>query len=428
MNRAEWVESWTPEEGENWVAREAAVTARQANCSPPLLVMDRAEGIWVTDVFGRRYIDVYGNNCHHTGYRHPRILGALIAQAEKLSFTSRGLSNPVSIQFAEKLAQLSPHKNARVYAVPGGSAAVETALALARVATNRFKTLSFYGSYHGRTLGALSVGGRSKDTPQKLGPLLPGALHVASFHDRALDIEVSAQRSLDQICKVLFHEGDIACLIAEPIRNGPYVPPSWYWPEVRKLCDRYGILLIFDEIPVGLGKTGHLFNAEAVGVKPDITVLGKSLGGGFVPLAAIVTNGELDCAPDMNIGYYTHEKNPLMAAVGLATLDVLIDEGLPDNAQTLGKRGFEKLTALSQATNKIHNIRGAGLMLGFSLSGDLEAASRSAQQLVFKALELGMIVNYAGGPDVTLSCPLIISPVELDMVFSILTTALSEIK
>ena len=254
MNKKEWVTSRASEEEENWITRDSAVVARQANCSPPLLVMDKAEGVWVTDVSGRRYIDVHGNNCHHTGYKHPRILGALVEQAEKLSFTARGFSNPVSIRFAEKLAQLSPHTDARVYTVPGGSAAVETALTIARVATGRYKTLSFYGSYHGRSLGALSVGARAKDAPAKLGPLLPGALHVASFHDRSGVTEVSARRSLDQIRDVLMNEGDVACLIAEPIRNGPFVPPEWYWPEVRGLCDEHGTILIYDE---GAGRPGQ---------------------------------------------------------------------------------------------------------------------------------------------------------------------------
>ena len=151
------------------------------------------------------------------------------------------------------------------------------------------------------------------------------------------------------------------------------------------------------------------------------------MGGGLVPLSAVVTNGELDCAPDMNIGYFTHERNPLMAAVGLATLEVLVDEELPENAARLGKRGLAKLAEISQKTNKISNIRGAGLMLGFSMSGEFETASSSAQQLVFKALEHGLILNYAEGPDVTLSCPLVISPTELEMIFSVLSKALFEI-
>lgn len=427
MNRQEWVASWANESDAEWIARDADVIAKQANCTPPLLIMSKAEGVWVTDTSDRRYIDVHGNNCHHTGYKHPRILGVLVEQAEKLSFTSRGFSNPISIRFAERLAALSPHEGAKVYTVPGGSAAVETALAIARVTTGRYKTLSFYGSYHGRSLGALSAGGRTKDAPARLGPLLPGALHVASFHERTGVSEASARRSLDQIRDVLVHEGDVACLIAEPVRNGPYIPPNWYWPEVRKLCDQHGTLLIFDEVPVGLGKTGHLFNAEAVGAIPDITVLGKSLGGGFVPLSAVVTNGTLDCAPEMNIGYFTHERNPLMAAVGLEVLDVLVDEELPLNAAQLGKRGLEKLNEIALKTNQIGNIRGAGLMLGFSMSGDFETATDRAQQLVYKALEHGLILNYAGGPDVTLSCPLVISPAELDMVFSMLCKTLADV-
>src|SRR5262249_6356679 len=157
----------------------------------------------------------------------------------------------------------------RVLFVPGGSAAVELALMIAKAHTGRHKTVSFLDSYHGRSAGALSVGGALRDKSPRLGPLMPGALHAPPFYPlsgnaaiRYEDIPASAAASIAHLRILFENEKDIATLIAEPIRNGPYVPPPDYWPAVRELCDRHGALLIFDDIPTGLGKTGRLFNCE----------------------------------------------------------------------------------------------------------------------------------------------------------------------
>src|SRR5262249_49193975 len=158
------------------------------------------------------------------------------------------------------------------------------------------------GSYHGHGFGAFGLARSEPDA--RLGPFLPGRHHALGYwHD--------AEQSLAEIREILGRAGGtIGAFIAEPIRSSCHVPPSWFWPEVRKLCDAHRTLLICDEIPSGLGKTGRFFAFEHMGVAPDVVVLGKALGGGVVPIAAVIADARLDVAPDLDLGHYTHEKNP----------------------------------------------------------------------------------------------------------------------
>ncbi len=161
---------------------------------------------------------------------------------------------------------------------------------------------------------------------------------------------------------VLEKEGDVAAVVAEPIRSNAYVPPPGFWAEVRAACDAHGALLVFDEVPNGLGKTGRFFAFEHFGAVPDIVVLGKALGGGILPLAAVIARRDLDVAGDLSVGHYTHEKNPLLARAGLTTLDILEQEGLVERASRLGAWALDRLRALVDGT-------GASATSGGSASG-----------------------------------------------------------
>ena len=235
-------------------------------------------------------------------------------QLDELSFAPRRFAPLRAVELAEALGErfqaLTGHKG-RVLFTTGGSDAVEVALKLARAATGRFKTLSFWDAFHGAGFGASSVGGESLFRSGRLGPLLPGSEHVAPFgcyrcaYGHAVDAE--GQPRLEQ-CRlacasmvryVLEREGDVAAVIAEPARAVPYIPPPGYWQAVREACHAHGTLLIFDEIPTGLGKTGRFFAAEHDDAAPDIVVLGKALGGGVLPIAACIAREELNVAATM---------------------------------------------------------------------------------------------------------------------------------
>ncbi len=150
----------------------------------------------------------------------------------------------------------------------------------------------------------------------------------------------------------------VAALEAGPVRNGPFVPPPSYWPHVRELCDRHGTLLIFDEIPTGLGKTGVLFSGQHTGARSDVTVIGKALGGAAMPIAAVIVHQSLDTTGKLDLGYYTHERNPLCAAAGLATLDVIEEEALVTRAARIGARTLERLSSLVARCPHFGRVRG----------------------------------------------------------------------
>ncbi len=437
-SREQWVYHWARAQDAPILERDSRRTMHQANNRPAFLAIRAAEGSFVEDHSGRRYLDLHGNNCHHIGYRHPDLIAGLIDQLSTLPFNIRGFTNEIFVQLAERLAALWPGNDGRLFLVPGGAAAIELALALARVHSGRYKSISFADSYHGRSLGAIGLTGVKRHRSERLGPLLPGALHVPSFKPSqdperaaAADPEVAARSSLDAIHSTMKQEGDIACIIAETIGNGGYRPPDWYWPEVRELCDRHGSLLIFDDIPTGLGKTGALFNSEHFGVTPHMTVLGKALGGTAMPAAAVIADGRLDSAPELNLGYFTHEKNPLMARAALITLEIIQKQNLAERATTLGDALLQCMEEIQRHHSSIvTDVRGEGLMLSLDLtSADCEAAgaSRLAHSVFFRCIEKGVILNYPSyGATLTLSFPLNIAHEHVDLAIRVLNEALDE--
>lgn len=415
------------------LARDAAVFFRQSGSTPCLAAIRKAQGVWLEDADGHRFMDFHGNNAHHIGYGHPRLLAAVERQLRALPFTPRRFTADPAVALAERLTAAWPGGEGRVLLATGGSDAVEIALKVARAATGRYKSISFFGSYHGSGFGALSLGGRPLDRTPRIGPLLPGTLHVPPFYRPAAAKEQGgdeaqwARLSLEAMRQTFLHEPEIAAVIAEPLRSAPYLPTDWYWPEVRALCDRHGALLVFDEIPTGLGKVGRLFASETVGVRPDITVLGKALGGGLLPVAAVIGHARLDVAEELTLGHYTHEKNPVTAAAALATLEILAEERLPERAAELGAVALARLQDLAARRPDIEAVRGRGLLLAFDLAGPPAAAGRRAAALAAELLRRGLSLSVSGDGVVTLSPPLVIERAELDLALDLIEAALEEV-
>ena len=396
--------------------------------SPCTMAIRSALGIWVEDETGRRYRDLYGNNSHHIGYRHPHLVQALREQLDTVPWVSRGFTSAVNAAFAKKLATLVGRPDAKVLTERNGADAVETALALARASTGRYKTISFYGAYHGRSAGALSVSG-SYQHRQGLGPLLPGAIHVPPFHRHAGSApgtthESCARESLTAIRTVFEYERDIGAVIGETIRNFAYVPPDWYWTEVRKLCDHYGALLILDEIATGLGKTGSLFNFQRFDLRPDMVCIAKSIGGAAMPLSAVVVDASLDIDPALNVGYYTNEKNPLGARAGLATLEIIEAESLVENARTLGAHAAVRLDEMRRRHDVITAVRAAGLM--FAVEFEPERGGKELADVVYRGcVDRGVIPMFSPAQTVGFSVPLVIDQRNLDECIDIIDEVIS---
>jgi 4-aminobutyrate aminotransferase len=297
------------------VERDAEAFFHQTGSSPCLAALRGVHGVWLEDSEGRRYVDLHGNTAHHLGYGHPRLLAALRDQLERLPFSPRRFTNEPAVLLAERLLAQWPGPRAKVLFATGGSDAIEIALRLALVATARGEIVSLEGSYHGHGFGALGLSSARMDTRLVAGG--PARHHVTPYWDEAWG---GAERMVSDIERAFsISRGGIAAVIAEPIRSSCHIPPAWLWPAIRQLCDRQGTRLIFDEIPSGLGKTGRFFAFQHFDATPDAAVLGKSLGGGLLPIAAVVADAALNVAPELNLGHYTHEKNPLTTRVALET-------------------------------------------------------------------------------------------------------------
>jgi 4-aminobutyrate aminotransferase len=228
---------------------------------------------------------------------------------------------------------------------------------------------------------------------------------------------------------VLEREGDVAAVIAEPARAVPYIPPPGYWQAVREACHAHGTLLIFDEIPTGLGKTGRFFAAEHDGAAPDIVVLGKALGGGVLPIAACIARDDLNLAGAYALGHYTHEKNPVTAAAALATLEVIESEGLVENAERVGARALARMHEMRRRHPLIGDVRGRGLLLGIELVEDRDSkrpARAAAERVLYRSLANGLSFKTTMGNVLTLTPPLTLTDVELDRALDILEAALGE--
>jgi (R)-1-hydroxy-2-aminoethylphosphonate ammonia-lyase len=234
----------------------------------------------------------------------------------------------------------------------------------------------------------------------------------------------------DYVDYVLEREGDVAAVIAETVRCTPFIPPTDYWRRVRAACHKHGALLILDEIPIGLGRTGRIFAFEHYGIVPDILVLGKGLGGGILPLAAMIAREDLNVAADRALGHYTHEKNPVACAAGLATLQVIEEENLVERARTLGQYALERLRELAGRHRIIGDVRGLGLLLGIELLRDaktLEPATDEAERVMYSALRHGLNFKITMGNILTLTPALTITEAEMNQAIDILDQCLGEI-
>ena len=405
----------------------------QSLSTPVLNVLSRADGIYIEDLEGKKYIDMHGNGVHNAGFNNSAVIAAVKKQLDDgMTFCPRRYTNVPAVELARKLAQITPEGLCRSLFCPGGSEAIEMALMLAKQITGRFKTISFWDSFHGAGFGAASVGGEEHFSG---GPMVPGVFHVEfpnyyrnpwGFNSHE---EVDAE-CLRQIELIIKREPEMAAIIGEPISATPVVPSQDFWEGVKKLCEQYGALLIFDEIIEGFGRTGKMFACEHF-VTPDILVLGKSLGGGLVPFAGLVTHDKYNVLPHRSIGHYTHEKNALCAAAALAEIDYIEEHKLCEHAAQLGEYTIGRLNELKEKHPLIGHVAGLGLHIGIDLVSDPKTKARAvdeAEIVMFKCMEKGLSAKTIEGNVLTLRPALIITQEEMDRAIDIIDDAIGEVE
>jgi len=432
--RQEWQAEHLDAESRALLGEDARYFLKQSLSTPCLNVIRSCHGIYIEDLQGRRYMDFHGNNVHQVGFANPAVIAAIKDQLDELSFCTRRYTNRVAVDLAKKLAEIAPGDLNKVLLCPGGTTAIGIALKLARVVTGRHKTVSMWDSFHGASLDAISIGGEALFR-QDIGPLLPGTEHVPPPDEYRCAFGCGSRGGCDLTCAkyveyILEKEGDVAAVIAEPVRSTPYIPRPEYWQIIREACDRHGALLIFDEIPHALGRTGKMFSCENFGVVPDILVIGKGLGGGIFPLAALIARDKLDVAGDRALGHYTHEKSPVACRAALSTIEYIETHNLVDHARELGRYALDRMNDMMERNPLIGDVRGLGLLLGIELvknRSTREKAIDEAEAVMYSALTKGLSFKLTMGNIITLTPALTITKDEMDKALDIIEECLREI-
>jgi len=418
-----------------WFEEDKEYFIHQSLSTPVLQVLAKSYDIYIEDLQGRRYIDMHGNGVHNAGFSNPEVIEAVKrALDEQLAFTPRRYTNIPVINLAKKLAEITPGDLKRCLFCPGGSEAIEMAIALAKQVTGNFRTISYWGSFHGAGYAAASVGGE-EHFKGGYGPMVPGAIHVDfpdyyrnpwGFDDPE---EVNAE-CIRQIENVMKNEPGIAAIIGEPISATPVIPTKSYWKGVKNLAEQYGALLIFDEIIEGLGRTGEMFACQHF-VTPDVLVLGKSLGGGLLPFAGIVTMDKYNVLQHRSIGHYTHEKNPLCATAALAEISYIEKHGLVENARKVGEFALKRLREMKDRHPLIGNVAGLGLHLGIDLVTDRKRKTRAvkeAEMIMYMCMEKGVAFKIIEGNVITLRPSLTITEDQMDYSLSVIEDAITRVE
>jgi adenosylmethionine-8-amino-7-oxononanoate aminotransferase len=420
-------------------------------------VLAEARGIYMWDVDGKRYLDgSSGAMVSNIGHSNPRVIDAMRRQMEKSTFGYRlHFETEPSERLAAKVASLSPDGMDKVFFVSGGSEAVESAIKLARQYAvtvgqgSRWKVISRFPSYHGSTLGALALTGYAP-LSDPFAPMMQAMPKIpaprAYLDGLAMDDPATGQHYAAMLEASIIEEGPetVLAFIQEPIggaSTGALVPPTGYMQAVREICDRYGILLIHDEVMSGGGRTGKFMGAEHFGVVPDIIAISKGFGAGYAPLGAMIASERL-INPVLDAGGFLHGHtyagNPLACAAGLAVLEEIETDDLMGNAARVGAVLKSRLQNLMQRYSFIGDVRGEGLLLAFELVSDrqtmqpLPKALNAYSELVELAYAEGLIIysrRTRGGVDGDhfLVCPPMITSVDqVDEIIDMLTSALDK--
>lgn len=427
--RLKWNQTITDPLTHQILADDARYFIHQSMSTPCLDVLENCKGSGMQTISGRKLLDFHGNNVHQLGYRNDYVISRITEQLKSLPFSPRRYTNLPAVELARKLADLLPGNLNRSLFAPGGTSVIGIALKLARVVTGKHKLVSLWDSFHGASLDAISAGGEAIFRKQ-MEPLLPGVMHIpppTTFRGIFGDTEEDQLKYADYLEYVIEKDGEVGAFLAETIRNTDVqIPSKAYWKRVREICTRHGVLLILDEIPIALGRTGKMFAFENFGIEPDIICLGKGLGGGIIPFAAMVARDNYNVAQDISLGHYTHEKSPLGSVAALATINYIEEENLLQKVLDDGLWIHNELNLLKKQFPIIGDIRGLGLLWGIELVKNRETkekASEAAEQIMYDCMSHGLSFKVSQGNVLQLSPALTISREDLQKAISILSQA-----
>ncbi|EEX33352.1 MULTISPECIES: aspartate aminotransferase family protein [Vibrio] len=433
--RQAWNASLNDERTQELLQRDSDVFLHQAMSTPCLDALEAAEGIYLQDATGKKYMDFHGNNVHQLGYGHSHVIKRVTEQIANLPFSPRRFTNDTAIQCAEKLTQICGGELNRVLFAPGGTSAIGMALKLARHVTGNFKVVSLWDSFHGASLDAISVGGEACFR-EGMGPLMAGVERIPpAVSYRGAFQNVSSDGSdvhyADYLEYVIEKEGGIGAFIAEAVRNTDVqVPSKAYWKRIREICDKHNVMLIIDDIPNGMGRSGEWFTYQAYDIEPDILCIGKGFGGGLVPIAAMVTKDKYNTAEQISMGHYTHEKSPIGCAAALATMEAIEQEGLLEKVKDDSEFVREKLLEMKEKYPVIGDVRGIGLLWGVELVTNRQTKQRAfdeAEAVLYQCLNNGLSFKVSQGNVIQLSPPLIISRQQLTEALAIFEEAIANV-
>jgi 4-aminobutyrate aminotransferase len=423
-------EKWINELGQaSKIVLEAdqAIFLKQSMSTPCMNTIVDAQGCMITDKDGRQYLDFHGNSVHQVGYKNPYVLEAVQKQLTELPFIPRRYTADIAIQAAAVLNHKTISKDYKILFTPSGSAAIGIALKIARKVTGKHKVISMWESFHGAGLDAISVGGEfvfNKD----MGPLLPGCIKAIPYNAyrnliNSTNPDVVAGFCLDYMEYIIRNEGDIGAIVLEPIRaTDTHIPPQVYFQRLREICDRKNILLIFDEIPTALGRSGEFFVHQNFGIEPDILVLGKGLGGGVIPQAAVLIKSKYDDAQDISLGHYTHEKPAAGCAAICAAIRYIEEYNLLENCRIQSAFALQYAELLFSKYECIGDVRIKGLLISFEIVKNRVSKEKDvdlAEAVLYYCLGNGLSFKLSAGNCITWHPPLIVSTEQLSFAFRV---------
>jgi 4-aminobutyrate aminotransferase len=405
------------------------------------LVIARGQGPMVEDVDGNRFLDfMAGIAVCSTGYSHPKVVAAVKDAADRfLHICGSDFYYESMAALCERLARLAPGPSRkRVFLTNSGTEATEGAIKLARYATRRTAIVAFRGAFHGRSTGAVTLTSSKARQHAGFGPLLPDVHHVPyAYRYRCqwcADKDECTRGCIDVLEHDLFARHldphDVAAIFVEPVQGegGYVVPPAGWLRDLRALCDRYGILLVADEVQSGVGRTGRMWACEHEGVEPDILLTAKGLGSGM-PIGAMVAKESVSTWESGSHGS-TYGGNPVCCAAALATLD-LVEGGLMANAVAMGERLMTGLRRLQEKHACIGDVRGLGLMIGVEVVRDRarkEAAPELRERILEEAFRRGLLLLGCGQNTIRLSPPLVIDREDAEIAAAILAEAVAAVR
>lgn len=374
----------------------------------PNLPADRAQGVYVYGHDGRRYLDfLAGFGACNVGHNHPRVVAAAREQMERMVHAPLGVIAPeTTLRLAWELGQITPGGADMFFFGNSGAEAVEGALKLARYVTGRRGIIAFLGGFHGRTMGAATVTTSKVKYRTGHGPFLPDVYFARfpyPYRSSAPDAEACAQEALEDIERLFEYviaPEDVAAFLVEPIQGegGYVIPPQSWLVALREICDRYGILLIDDEVQTGFGRTGEWFAAQVFGVQPDIVCLAKGIANGF-PLGATAARREIMGRWGAASHGTTYGGNPISCAAALATLEVIRQENLLENARIQGAYMLEALRELQAESPIVGDVRGVGLMIAVEFiepGTNKQPNTEAVRRILQRALDGGLLLYPCG--------------------------------